>query len=147
MFGKFRQLGRPAAARSARLLMKIKLIILEIFHRNWYSFFKKKNLATILNVPDISLVQKDLCHVLWHELSVICTFLNVFEHCGTNVRLKRGDGFGADVTQVKLLLMRMRLAFGKLIVCPPPLSLLHSFPLQSFAKSELIPLENGSFSV
>ena len=26
-----------------------------------------------------------------------------------------------DVTQVKLLLMRMRLAFGKLIVCPPPL--------------------------
>ena len=107
-----------------------------------------KNLATILNVPDISLVQKDLCHVLLtFLLSMICTFLNVFEHCGTNVRLKRGDGFGADVTQVKLLLMRMRLAFGKLIVCPPPLSLLHSFPLQSFAKSELIPLENGSFSV
>ena len=107
-----------------------------------------KNLATILNVPDISLVQKDLCHVLLTFLqSMICTFLNVFEHCGTNVRLKRGDGFGADVTQVKLLLMRMRLAFGKLIVCPPPLSLLHSFPLQSFAKSELIPLENGSFSV
>ena len=43
MFGKFRQLGRSAAARSARLLMKIKLIILEIFHRNWYSFFKNKS--------------------------------------------------------------------------------------------------------
>ena len=148
MFGKFRQLGRPAAARSARLLMKIKLIILEIFHRNWYSFFKKKSGGNIKCAGYFSCSERSLpCSVVTFLLSMICTFLNVFEHCGTNVRLKRGDGFGADVTQVKLLLMRMRLAFGKLIVCPPPLSLLHSFPLQSFAKSELIPLENGSFSV
>ena len=62
-----------------------------------------------------------------HQLPRIATFLYDFlEHCDTlapaaMVGVKSGDGFGADdVTQVKLLLMRMRLAFGKLIVCPPP---------------------------
>ena len=81
MFGKFRQLGRPAAARSARLLMKIKLIILEIFHRNWYSFFKKKSGGNIKCAGYFSCSERSLpCSVdisTIYDLHIFKWFLSI----------------------------------------------------------------------